>query len=471
MGITITFAARDASLPPVAAALLARDLCRGRLTRWKARLRQTDLDPILARLADLLDAGDVTVLPAVAGIGELTAPARLTRFRPSRKHPDVFKLRAEAIDFDAPTREVRPDRRARRRVHHPRNAAELLRRLSHVAVMPPAVANTLARLTFPAGEKTSLPQGGADDLSFLRRVLAGIDALQTDAALRGLALSGRAGDGRPPGWQITWPHAAAFVKVNGVEARTLRLGADDGAEHVVFGSRGSRANGRERVGRTPSAAAWKAWAGRDLPLFTDGKRRRVVRLRDRFYETGAGRVGWDSRWDVLPDDADLSPVEPTLPPAPWLGSGVVEAWQDGWLRVRLPGFEADAEGDRLHARLITPYAGLHGDRGLHLVPEQGTEVLLAWPGGLADPVLVLGNIRTRGVQLSAPSLWLELPAVFHFDELTVEIDGKGDVRAGRDLSVQTPAKLHLRGTDLLELIGGGATARLIDAAFKTGRGG
>jgi hypothetical protein len=451
-----------------------RVLEAGALVRWTARVLLTNLGRNQDALAELLEAGDATMQAATEGIGPLAPPARIVSVQPA-DDATALDLLAEAVDFAGGPAD-RPDVKPRRRVHHPQNGRQLLDAFAATTAASTAVANVLESLAFPHGEHTSLPQDGATDWDFLRAALEQLDVLQTEPQLRGLILTGRPCAAAPPAWAVAWDGPDPYRHVNDVANRTVKFAAGDGHEQVAFGPaelggvalfpRGPLV-GRRRLGRTASGALWKEWGARDLPLFTE-KERLIVRIEDRFYETHTRRTAWDTHYFTVAPGRRL--LAPPARPAAWVGLGLAGAWQDGWVEARLPGFEAEDRGDAVHARLLTPYTGKSGGRGLHLVPEKDTPVLLGWSGRFADPVVVLGNVRTRGVELAAPSMWLEFPAAFRFHDLEVRIDGEGKVAVQKDWRVAAKGEAEIRAEKPLALHGDGASARLKDGVFRTGGG-
>jgi hypothetical protein len=409
-----------------------RRLRLGQPAEWTFAVTLGGRDHDLARLAALFDAGPVRVAAKGPDGSALNPALPVARAAAERTAPGALRLTVTAA---APP----PDPTPRRRVLHPATVLDAAKAYAHVAAVPTAVANVLSGVALPDGPHCCFLQDGEDDFSCLRRVLAQHDFLQTERSLRGLTLAGVVAPAKQPGWRLTWGRTAAFRHLNQLGGRTVAADGDPPPD-FAFGAGAAGPTVWLALRRRRFAGAeWSAWSRRELPLFLGADGPLVGATEDRLYVTQAGEVGWETRIETWPGTATLPPV---VAARPWLGVGVVTGWDDGWLRARQPGFEATDDGDVIHARLLTPSSGAGGEKGLHLIPAEGTTVLLGWSGWLGSPAVALGNIRDRPPRLEAPSLWLDELVRLHFGEVEAAIEGSGNVETGGDLTVKSGGEIR-----------------------------
>jgi hypothetical protein len=457
----------------------------GEAVRWRFTVHLPRGPEGAGRLAQLIDAGPVAARPVWRpGEGEavvLGPDAALVGAAWLAEDRDDLRLDAQATAF---AKHTPAPLLPRSRVHHPDHLLTVMKSLAHVAQVSRAAAKRMEEAVFPDGERTSIIQDGVSDWQFLGELLAQAGALEPTAALRHLACIGSVDEeGTTAGrWLVTWAEQGAYRHYRDVRARHVAFAENDGVETLYFSSyRGEDAAAaalgaanavtrRVRTDRPFNAAKWKAWRTRDLPWFTHGDDRFVWGVEDRLYATNTpGRLGWGSSLDTLAAGSAPAPAVAPAPPRPWLGLGVVAEEPDAagpWITVRLPHFEATPEGANLvHARLSTPFAGPDGRAGLHLVPAQNTEVLLAWSGRFGQPVVVLGNVRSAAAAAPAPSLFLGAAVELNLAALTVH--RVGPVQVQSDLAVSVDKAVHVSGKDKVELSGGGVRARLAEGFFET----
>jgi hypothetical protein len=367
--------------------------------------------------------------------------------------------------------EPQPDPFApRRRVHRVRNAKELIRRFDHVAR---PVSNLLAELesvTFPDGEHASIVQDDISDWDFLHDVLEQCERLGgPDKPWLPLTLMG--GSDREKGseglWQILPGQRRAWVGWGAVRGRTITFDeAQDGIARVEFGAltAGARvpafpadglpAVAERRSQRSFDAGRWRNWRSMDLPRFTENGAM-VHRIEDRLY-LSAGALVLDSWTWALPPEARIPTRERPGRPRPWIGLGrVTETSKTApWIRVELPGFEDDAK--EIEVRVGTPFSGKNGRRGQHMVPENGTEVVVAWTGRFDQSIVLMGNARSEDAEFPSPSTWLEDEyktqyANVHVVEIgRTSVDSSFDmwVKQQTDIASGRPLRVKADGADL-----------------------
>jgi hypothetical protein len=381
----------------------------------------------LARLAAIIEGGGVTVAATGPDGAPLTPPLSLAYPTIDRAAPGSHHLRVKAV--------ARAEQTPRRRVIHATNLRDLVKAFSHLVETPTAVANVLSAVPLPDGRHACVVQDGADDATALRRVLVQHDALQREPALCGLILMGIAAPAGQPAWSLTWGGKAAFRHLGILAEQTMTLGDPGDVIDLDFGERaGGPTVRRSRYGLRFVAADWSAGISRQLPMFLRESGALVGAVEDRLYVTQAGTVGWDRHFETWPQDA-IDP-QPVAAAPSWIGKGIVEAWADDWLRVRLPGFEKAAEGDVLFAQHLTLSSGEDGEHGLHLLPEKGTTVLLFWSGWIGDPVGAL-NLRDRHARFDAPSLSLKKLLQLYLSEIEAKAAGKVRAESDGDWSVRS----------------------------------
>ncbi len=360
----------------------------------------------------------------------------------------------------------------RRRVLRARNLLELATAFDHVAKLSQAVANHLQTIRFSDGNRANVIQDGVSDWQYLHDLLAQYDLLEPDPRRKPLTFIGSVERATAGKWVVNWATPLAYRDFLEVKSRCVSFAGADYDEQTLLSSvvsdrRTLLASGRypvilHQVRREFSLAEWHTWSRRDVPLFLGQDESFVWKLSDRLFATNnaATPIGWSSTLFTLPKDLPLARRSNNHPSRPWLGPGVVEesTSKGPWIRVRLPGFENGH--DVVNVRLTTPSAGTDGMKGLHLVPKEGTEVLLAWSGYFNQSVIALGNVREHATDLQAPSLWLEMMANYHLEEVSVKKIGPITVNSKLDVKVEQPLNVTADGTDV-EMRGG---------IFYTGRG-
>ena len=125
-----------------------------------------------------------------------------------------------------------------------------------------------------------------------------------------------------------------------------------------------------------------------------------------------------------------------------------------WLEVELPGFEDGYK--TLQAKLSTPYSGADGTKGLHLVPDPDTRVLVSTHGlipgasGMEATATVIANVRDEEVKLESPALILEDPATTRLSELIVEEVGEVTVKKMDTVEVKSDLSVVVKGATTID---------------------
>jgi hypothetical protein len=221
-----------------------------------------------------------------------------------------------------------------------------------------------------------------------------------------------------------------------------------------------------RPNRRFEPSRWKEWRTSDLPSFTrDGEM--IWRIDDRLV-AAAVDLEWKTATYSVPSDVRIVGPENGTPPRPWVGLGKVETTskKGPWIKVRLPGFETG--NDIVEARLGTPFSGKDGCKGLHYVPEEGTEVLLSWTGRFDQSLIVVGNARSKEAQFPSPSVYLEDLHTAQFADISVKKIGETTVDSS--LSVRVKQQTDVRSARPFEVRADGADLRMAGGVVYTGRG-
>lgn len=113
---------------------------------------------------------------------------------------------------------------------------------------------------------------------------------------------------------------------------------------------------------------------------------------------------------------------------------IVDPDDRGRVQVRLPDAAVDAGGDLLlWATLCTPYAG--EDQGLVIVPEVGTQVVVAFEGGDVNRPYVVGSVWSGRLPLpQAPDASNDIRLLRTRSDSRLEFD---DAAAGPKISLTT----------------------------------
>jgi hypothetical protein len=285
-----------------------------------------------------------------------------------------------------------------------------------------SVATALNAVRFPDAKRTSHVQDGLTDYEMLERLVACYNHMESPG--NALALSGGAGEKR----QLTWLQEQKYAELNLRPGRKL----DDlvGADIIPLVKLNRSRAGAPALFKQPTPATlvtyvlnwgnldpakWDPWYRKDVPAFYRDKF--VHEITDSLSWTGDERLSWESYVSVLP--AHTLTGAPASALTPWSRTGTItqRSPRSQWLRAKLAGFE---EGhDEVDVRLTTPYSGKGGDNGLHLLPEEGTEVWLVKGSCWQEPVLLAANVRGAEVVHEAPFWKLEDKSQWQFADHTL----------------------------------------------------
>lgn len=388
------------------------------------------------------------------------------------------------IDADGTSVERSPDSFVPRRVvHRVRDMKQLIGRFSHVAKPIGALVNELEGVRFPDRGHASIIQDGVSDWDFLFQVFNQCRQLKPSANWLPLTLIGGVDESAKTAgkWMISPGGKRAYEDWGVVSKRTIKFDdADeqDGLGLIEFGHCASaECMPAFPSGEVPSivdwrphrkfeTSRWKGWRTSDLPAFTrDGGL--IWRIDDRLV-AAAVDLEWRTACYSVPSDVRI--VGPDREPLlrPWVGLGTVEASskRGPWIKVKLPGFETG--NDIVDARLGTPFSGKDGCKGLHYVPEAGTEVLLSWTGRFDQSLIVVGNARNKEAQFPSPSVYLEDMHTAQFADVSVKKIGETTVDSS--LSVRVKQQTDVRSARPFEVRADGADLRMAGGVVYTGRG-
>jgi hypothetical protein len=370
----------------------------------------------------------------------------------------------------------------RRRVHRAQNMSELIDRLNNVAKPVTPLRAELQRISFPDNSRASIIQDGVSDWQFFFQALDQCQFLTAKLATwLPLALVGGVDEQARTDkrWIVTPGLRAAYEEWGDIEARKIRFGEKDGPVQIEFHGLVSQVRTPEFPGaacpgvtyRRPRRAfdtqSWQSWRTQDLPRFSkDGAM--LWRIEDHLYQIGRDTIGWETKLFAVPPEARVTGPLPASRLRPWLGLGkVVESSSKGpWIRAKLHGF---AEGEDLaYLRLTTPFSGSDGRKGLHFVPEQGTEVKLGWSGRFDDSVLLIGNARSDESTFASPSIFLERLYTGQFDDIHVQ--KVGQVGVDSSLIVAIKQQTRVDSANQLRIHADGADLKMTGGIVYTGRG-
>jgi hypothetical protein len=390
----------------------------------------------------------------------------------------------------------------RRRVLKAKNMLDLVEKFAGVARPLKSLRGDLQQISFPEGDKSCIIQDGVSDWIFLGHILDQCRMLNPGASWLPLTLLGsmdtNAGtDGR---WVIGSGASAAYSSWGEVAGRTVRFEESesmDGFERFDFGEASSLCRAPDFPGalaptvavrhpeRKITAARWTSWTGGDVPRFTE-QGNMVYRIDDRIFRAADGdtRLGWDTRTYAVPPQFRIAGPIPERPLSPWLGLGKVQETSASgpWISVQLPGFESGS--DVADVRLSTPYSGKNGKRGLHFVPETGTEVEIGWTGRFDAPIVLVGNMRRDSAEFDSPSVYLESTHKAQYADINspqignmsmtkigdVSITKIGDVSVDSSLSMAVKQTTTVNSQQKLEINADGANLKMSGGTVYTGRG-
>lgn len=435
------------------------------------------------KLAEMLQTGPVTVKVAWDGSGinvkdRQVVPAS-TIVAARWTEGDTRKVEIEALhtQLRAPADDLLTPKW---RVHRKDSLGALIRAFPDVARMTEGVAYQLDQIKLPLAEHACIVQAGISDWELVNEALRRYRLHRPDAKAKNILLTGSVDErgGACGGWIATFTDRDAYEEQNDIAQRVIRTPSDVTDVTYAFGSlRASDLCLGTPLGRmmevvrsylNSSMSEWTSWRSRDLPLFTE-ETRMVWRVRDRLIQTG-DNLEWRTAVHVVPDGSAVpAPSRPRRVES-WTGIGTVkDASPAGpWATVTLPEPFAKGENE-IDARLTTIYAGADGKTGLHLVPEKDSLVLLHWPGGFSDPVLLLGNVRTEAAKIEAPSLSLEKALALSLQEVTVQTVGAITAESAVDVSVEKTTSLKSKGS--IKIVGEQAKAEFSGARFNVGQAG
>jgi hypothetical protein len=373
----------------------------------------------------------------------------------------------------------------RRRVHRVRNWRELVDRLDSVTMVSTGVRNQLERYRFPSGPHTSIIQDGQSDWEFLANVVSQFSHLEQEAALKRLALVGGNVRGETAGrWVLNWASGAGYEQSQDVDPRLEDVPGPPVSTRLKFGTAGHTSgyahefptgqfplSHQEWRDRPFDIYAWERWADHDVPLFVGPDRQFAWHVLDTLSDAGQHQrdvVNWTTELTVAPRTAVLQSPLPAAGHGAWCAHGRVASASptEQWIKIRLHDFETNE--DLVEARIMSPYSGTDNAKGLHLVPEVGTPVLVAWSGRLMDPLLLLGNIRDKPAAFEAPSLWLERTFTTQYAEIMCR--SVGPVTVESDLQMAVQGKTDITSDAQMAVTADGCDVELRGGVFYTGKG-
>lgn len=373
---------------------------------------------------------------------ECTPPVRVIGFLQGPKDKAERSFIVEAAHTKAKRKETSFDPITdpfvpRRRVLHAKNLYDLVSQFDHITNIPDSIQFQLKEVVFPDEDYAVLIQDNVSDWEYLNGLLYRFSSL--NQWVNPMLLSGMVDEDHPL-WSVAWGAQQVYVDKGEVEGRTVELDGR-GRLYFSFDKLTNFGIGPDTDGssvpvthfiypqRSFSTDGWKEWGEKNMPVFTkDGEQNRMVySVRDKIeLSGGTDLLNWETKLSYLPSPVTIRPKRVDSALKPWIGMGeVVENdTKDYWLKIRLPGFQDNEEKDNhVNVRLTTPYSGEEGNAGLHLVPEKGTMVAVAWSGSWSDSVVLLSNVRMAETGIEHPSLQLEKPMTWQMKDLDWGLDG------------------------------------------------
>jgi hypothetical protein len=393
----------------------------------------------------------------------------------------------DVLDIQALGTKVAPDPNPflpRRRVHRARTMRALLDKFQHVCHASTGVLTELGRITFPDDGHASIVQDGLSDWEFVGHVLDQCNLLRPGAPWLPLTLMGGVSPQSSTSgkWVVTPGCRQAYESWSDVDRRKLHFRDDqgsDGCGRIEFGSISSKGRSPSfphgiipapiywRQDRKFDDGAWQRWSTIDLPRFTsDGVM--IWKIVDRLYNFGQSTIEWESRLWTMPPDAIVPSPIPSVHLRPWIGLGKItgRSPKGYWLQTELPGFESGENA--ADVRLTTPYSGRDGRKGVHLVPENGTEVEVRWSGRFDASLLFGGNIRSGDANFDSPSLYVE--DLFTAQYANVRVPKIGLVAVESSLGMDVKEATKITSSQQLDVKADGADLKMVGGVVYTGRG-
>lgn len=367
----------------------------------------------------------------------------------------------------------------RRRVHKASNMAALLDVFANVAEPVQRVRTALANVTFPDGDRASIIQDGISDWSFVGRILDQCRQLAPNANWHPLVMVGGVSSETSGKWVITPGLRDPYPEWNYPEDRKISFDQGDGNPTYQYDEIEDASQvpefpggrfpvvGIGRTYRTFSGDRWSDWSTLDVPRFTDNGDI-VWRMLDHVSRGPRDDIEWHSFVFAGPPQGRVAGPFQESPLAPWVGIGKVDQTDPSgpWIQVKLDGFEGGK--DTADVRLTTPYSGKNEKRGLNFVPEQGSRIVVGWPGRFDTSVVVVGNSRWDPAEFSSPSIFLESTLTAQFEQ--VHVKRIGDVGIDSSLNVGIQQTTTVNSQDQLKINADGADLKMSGGVVYTGRG-
>ncbi len=369
----------------------------------------------------------------------------------------------------------------RRRVHKVKNMWELMDRFKQIAEPIQRVRAKLLTLEFPDKDKASIIQDGISDWLFFGNILDQCRFLAPQANWLPLTLVGGADQdaGTAGKWIVTPGLKAPYVEWNELGRRKISFDDADGKERLQF----SHIEGFSRVPAFPSAMfpafgvgrpwrefqleRWRQWSNLDLPRFT-ARGDMIWCIQDRISRSLQNKIGWETFVFAAPPETQVVGPLQSCRLYPWIGSGKVKqtSKKGPWIQVQLKGFEDGS--DLADVRLCSPFSGTDGKRGLHFVPEQGTDVQVCWSGRFDSSVVLGGNTRVDPTDFDSPSVFLEATHTAQYQD--VRLRRIGEVVVDSNLAMAVKQGTTLDSHQPLKIRADGADLKLNNGVVYTGRG-
>jgi len=349
-----------------------------------------------------------------------------------------------------------------RRVLKAAHLHELLEHFKATIFFNNSVGDYLKTLKFPDDKKTNHIQDGLTDFEMLSSIVKWHNhSVKPEDAL---LITGDVADKR---FKLVWAQDSKYRKqgFNTSKERSIDPKDPNNAATIQFGRSANSSlhlmEGLHHAGYVSyhirhgnfDAKFWTNWAIKNLPLYY--KEHFAYEIIDTLQSAGEF-IDWKSWIHVLPKN-ELLHVSDRLSLNPWFSTGIVSKrdQKSEWMEVTLPEFEKD--DNVLDVRISTPYSGKKQTGGLHLVPEEGSEVLVMKSNNWMSPAILLGNIRNKQASVNAPFWQLEDPATWDFREMEMSVK-KMDSKATENFTFKSK-KHEINGTDEIEIHTSGVKAK------------
>jgi hypothetical protein len=290
-----------------------------------------------------------------------------------------------------------------------------------------SIGGHLSQIEFPDKEKTNHIQNGISDFEMLQHLIRCYN--QMSSPENAILISGNALNEK---YQLIWAQDKKYRDLYLNEKRKIDKSPQNMLSPRLEFGKTSAPTLKDFEGGQPSmhisyniehgnvdTTFWDDWKTKNVPIYYNDNF--VSEINDSFRNIREDFLDWASCLNAIPKNNLLS-VPKMQSFGAWAQNGKVLSRnpKNHWMQVTLENFESGF--DTVDVRISTPYSGKSETGGLHLVPEENSDVLVMKHADWMSPIILINNIRSKDADSNAPYWQLEDPATWHFGNMDFKLN-------------------------------------------------